>query len=164
MKLSVTNDGGLHIGDVVMLLNIGGENMECSTLSINADINSVAQMPSPSIQAPCDISAGRGIQACARTAFIITRYTKKHTNTHLCTHGNTHRCKLTMLLVWLQCWRQSGRINSGFWAELFPENNKWLCQRSKWPYTHKHTQANKHKLPKTNSQLLNSLLKSWSHT
>ncbi|XP_026220552.1 cilia- and flagella-associated protein 161 [Anabas testudineus] len=72
VKLSVTKDGELHFGDVVMLVNMGGENRECSALSINADINSLTKVPSPGIQAPCGISAGRGIQPCTRTAFIIT--------------------------------------------------------------------------------------------
>ncbi|XP_022610406.1 cilia- and flagella-associated protein 161 [Seriola dumerili] len=72
VNLSVTNDGRLHFGDVVMLVNMGGENRECSTVSINADINSLIKIPSPGIQAPCGISAGRGIQPCTRTAFIIT--------------------------------------------------------------------------------------------
>ncbi|KAM9375614.1 cilia- and flagella-associated protein 161 [Pholidichthys leucotaenia] len=72
VKLSVTNDGVLHFGDVVMLVNIGGGNRECSALSINADINSVTKTPSPGIQAPCGISAGQAVQPCTRTAFIIT--------------------------------------------------------------------------------------------
>ncbi|XP_044212686.1 cilia- and flagella-associated protein 161 isoform X1 [Thunnus albacares] len=72
VDLAVTKDGGLHFGDVVMLVNMGGENREYSALSINADINSLTKIPSPGIQAPCGISAGRGIQPCTRTAFIIT--------------------------------------------------------------------------------------------
>ncbi|KAM7396665.1 hypothetical protein PAMP_019690 [Pampus punctatissimus] len=72
VNLTVTKDGGLHFGDVVMLVNMGGENGECSALSINADINSLTKIPSPGIQAQCGISAGRGIHPCIRTAFIIT--------------------------------------------------------------------------------------------
>ncbi|XP_044050187.1 cilia- and flagella-associated protein 161 [Siniperca chuatsi] len=72
VNLTVTNDGRLHFGDVVMLVNTGGENRKCSAVSINADINSLTKIPSPGIQAPCGISAGRGIQACTRTAFVIT--------------------------------------------------------------------------------------------
>nr|XP_046250816.1 cilia- and flagella-associated protein 161 [Scatophagus argus] len=72
VKLTVTSDGKLHFGDVVMLLNMGGENRECSAVSIDADISSLMKIPSPGIQAPCGISAGRVIQACTRTAFIIT--------------------------------------------------------------------------------------------
>ncbi|KAM9352374.1 cilia- and flagella-associated protein 161 [Symphorus nematophorus] len=72
VNLAVTNDGRLHFGDVVMLVNTGGENRECSAVSINADINSFTKSLSPAIQAPCGVSAGRGIQACTRTAFIIT--------------------------------------------------------------------------------------------
>uniref|UniRef100_UPI0037E7907F cilia- and flagella-associated protein 161 n=1 Tax=Semicossyphus pulcher TaxID=241346 RepID=UPI0037E7907F len=72
VDLTVTRDSRLHFGDVVMLVNAGGENRECSAVSINADINSVAKVPSPGIQAPCGVSAGRCIQACTRTAFIIT--------------------------------------------------------------------------------------------
>lgn len=77
MNLTVSNDGKLHFGDVVMLVNMGGENRECSAVSINADINSLTKTPSPGIQAPCGISAGRVIQPCTRTAFIITRYSHK---------------------------------------------------------------------------------------
>uniref|UniRef100_H3C4N8 Cilia and flagella associated protein 161 n=1 Tax=Tetraodon nigroviridis TaxID=99883 RepID=H3C4N8_TETNG len=73
VSLSATKDGRLHFGDVVILVNVGGENRERSALSINADIHSVSMNPAPSIQAPCGVSAGR-VQACTRTAFIITRY------------------------------------------------------------------------------------------
>ncbi|XP_029010541.1 cilia- and flagella-associated protein 161 [Betta splendens] len=72
VKLSVTNDGGLHFGDIIMLVNEGGENRECSAVSINADVNSLSKAPSPGVQAPCGISAGRGLQPCTRTAFTIT--------------------------------------------------------------------------------------------
>ncbi|XP_070687515.1 cilia- and flagella-associated protein 161 [Pempheris klunzingeri] len=72
VNLTVTNDGRLHFGDVVMLVNMGGENRVPSAVSINADINSLTKVPSPCIQPPCGVSAGRGIQACTRTAFIIT--------------------------------------------------------------------------------------------
>ncbi|KAM3608711.1 uncharacterized protein V6R79_003498 [Siganus canaliculatus] len=72
VNLTLTNDGRLHFGDVVMLVNMGGENRERSVLSINADINSLTKIPSPGIQAPCEISASRDIMACTRTAFVIT--------------------------------------------------------------------------------------------
>ncbi|XP_076590275.1 cilia- and flagella-associated protein 161 isoform X2 [Chaetodon auriga] len=72
VNLTVTSDGRLHFGDVVILVNMGGENRECSVVSINADINSLTKTPSPGIQAPCGVSAGRVVQACTRTAFIIT--------------------------------------------------------------------------------------------
>ncbi|XP_068459596.1 cilia- and flagella-associated protein 161 isoform X2 [Clinocottus analis] len=72
VNLTMTNDGKVHFGDVVMLVNTGGEQRECSAVSINADINDLRMIPSPGIQAPCSVSAGRGIQACVRTAFIIT--------------------------------------------------------------------------------------------
>uniref|UniRef100_A0A3Q3AU55 Cilia and flagella associated protein 161 n=1 Tax=Kryptolebias marmoratus TaxID=37003 RepID=A0A3Q3AU55_KRYMA len=72
VNLSVTNDGYLHFGDVVMLVNIGGENRECSVVSINSDIHSLTNVPTPGIRAPCQVSAGRSIQPCTRNAFIIT--------------------------------------------------------------------------------------------
>ncbi|KAM6926844.1 cilia- and flagella-associated protein 161 [Lycodopsis pacificus] len=72
VNLTVTDDGKLHFGNVVMLVNMGGENRACSAVSINADINSVRRSSSPGIQAPCEVSAGKGIQGCVRTAFIIT--------------------------------------------------------------------------------------------
>ncbi|XP_041652436.1 cilia- and flagella-associated protein 161 [Cheilinus undulatus] len=72
VNLSVTTDGGLHFGDVVMLVNLGGENRESSAVSINADINSLIKTSLPGIKAPCGVSAGRNMQACTRTAFIIT--------------------------------------------------------------------------------------------
>uniref|UniRef100_A0A3Q3LVG8 Cilia and flagella associated protein 161 n=1 Tax=Mastacembelus armatus TaxID=205130 RepID=A0A3Q3LVG8_9TELE len=72
VELSVTKDGGLHFGDVVMLVNMGSENRECSAVCINADTNSLTKIPSPGIKAPCEISAGKVIQPCIRTAFIIT--------------------------------------------------------------------------------------------
>ncbi|KAM8750473.1 cilia- and flagella-associated protein 161 [Acanthopagrus schlegelii] len=72
VDLTVTSDGKLHFGDVVMLVNMGGEKRECSAVSINADVNSLIKIPSPGLQAPCGISAGSAIQPCTRTAFIIT--------------------------------------------------------------------------------------------
>ncbi|XP_037539591.1 cilia- and flagella-associated protein 161 [Nematolebias whitei] len=72
VNLSVTNDGNLHFGDVVMLVNMGGEHGECSVVSINCDIHSLTNVPSLGIQAPCQVSAGSSIQPCTRTAFIIT--------------------------------------------------------------------------------------------
>ncbi|KAF3688861.1 Cilia- and flagella-associated protein 161 [Channa argus] len=72
VKLSVTKDGGLHFGDVVMLVNMGGENRKCSSVSINADIKGLTKTFPPGIQAPCGISGGRGLQPCTRNAFIIT--------------------------------------------------------------------------------------------
>ncbi|XP_041853363.1 cilia- and flagella-associated protein 161 isoform X1 [Melanotaenia boesemani] len=72
VNLSGTKDGKLHFGDVVMLVNIGGENRERSAVSINADIKSLTRFPSLGIQAPCGVSAGRNVQPRTRTAFIIT--------------------------------------------------------------------------------------------
>ncbi|CAJ1056813.1 cilia- and flagella-associated protein 161 isoform X1 [Xyrichtys novacula] len=72
VSLTVTTDGRVHFGDVVMLVNLGGDNRECSAISINADFNSLTKTPTPGIKAPCGVSAGRNIQACTRTAFIIT--------------------------------------------------------------------------------------------
>ncbi|XP_038124696.1 cilia- and flagella-associated protein 161 [Cyprinodon tularosa] len=72
VDLSVSNDGQLHFGDTVMLVNIGGEKRQFSSLSINADINSVTKTPSPGIKTPCGVSAGGEIKPCIRTAFIIT--------------------------------------------------------------------------------------------
>ncbi|KAI3371372.1 hypothetical protein L3Q82_023961, partial [Scortum barcoo] len=73
VNFTVTNDGSLHFGDVVMMVNMGSQSRACSALSINADVNSLTKGTSPGIQAPCGISAGRSVQACTRTAFIITR-------------------------------------------------------------------------------------------
>uniref|UniRef100_A0A667Z3C7 Cilia and flagella associated protein 161 n=1 Tax=Myripristis murdjan TaxID=586833 RepID=A0A667Z3C7_9TELE len=72
VNLSVSKDGGLHFGDVVMLVNVGGPDRECTSISINADISSLSKTSNPVIQAPCAISAGRSLQPCARNAFIIT--------------------------------------------------------------------------------------------
>ncbi|XP_040018419.2 cilia- and flagella-associated protein 161 [Gasterosteus aculeatus] len=72
VNLTMTNDGRLHFGDVVMLVNMGGEKRECSAVSIRADINSLKRIPLAGIKAPCGVSAGSCIQACVATAFIIT--------------------------------------------------------------------------------------------
>ncbi|XP_075997955.1 cilia- and flagella-associated protein 161 [Genypterus blacodes] len=72
VSLSVVQDGRLHIGDVVMLVNVGGEDRECSALCINAHLDSVSKLPGPGIAAPCGISAGRSVLPCTRTAFVIT--------------------------------------------------------------------------------------------
>ncbi|XP_057693020.1 cilia- and flagella-associated protein 161 [Corythoichthys intestinalis] len=71
VKLSVTNDGALHFGDVVMLVNVS-EVGECYALGINAYIDNMIKVPSPGIKGPCGVSAGRSIQPSARTAFTIT--------------------------------------------------------------------------------------------
>uniref|UniRef100_A0A3Q3WEP0 Cilia and flagella associated protein 161 n=1 Tax=Mola mola TaxID=94237 RepID=A0A3Q3WEP0_MOLML len=71
VNLSGQNDGRLHFGDVVMLVNVGGEDRECSAISISADIHTVTTTPSPGIQAPCAVSAGK-VEASTRTALIIT--------------------------------------------------------------------------------------------
>uniref|UniRef100_A0A8C5DTH7 Cilia- and flagella-associated protein 161 n=1 Tax=Gouania willdenowi TaxID=441366 RepID=A0A8C5DTH7_GOUWI len=72
VTLSMSKDGGLHFGDVVMLVNVGSENRECSTVSINADLNSLRTNPSPGIRAPCGVAATRSVHPCTRTAFIIS--------------------------------------------------------------------------------------------
>ncbi|XP_028287559.1 cilia- and flagella-associated protein 161 [Parambassis ranga] len=72
VTLSLTSDGGLHFGDVVMLVNCGGQNRGRSAVSINTNIDSLTKIPFPGIQAPCGISAGRNVHPCIRTAFIIT--------------------------------------------------------------------------------------------
>ncbi|XP_060932539.1 cilia- and flagella-associated protein 161-like [Limanda limanda] len=72
VNLSLTTDGQVHFGDFVMLVNMGGENRECSSVSINAGVNNLIRIPSPGIKSPCGVSAGRGILPCRRTAFIIT--------------------------------------------------------------------------------------------
>uniref|UniRef100_A0A8C5DRB8 Uncharacterized protein n=1 Tax=Gouania willdenowi TaxID=441366 RepID=A0A8C5DRB8_GOUWI len=75
VTLSMSKDGGLHFGDVVMLVNVGSENRECSTVSINADLNSLRTNPSPGIRAPCGVAATRSVHPCTRTAFIISSFT-----------------------------------------------------------------------------------------
>lgn len=72
VNLSVSKDGSLHFGDTLMLVNMGGHNRDRSAVSINADVTSLIKVPSPGIQSPCGVSAGRDIQPCTRTALIIT--------------------------------------------------------------------------------------------
>ncbi|XP_014902432.1 cilia- and flagella-associated protein 161 [Poecilia latipinna] len=72
VNLSATFDGQLRFGDVVMLVNVGGQDREHSVLSINANVDNVTKTPLPSIKMPCGVSGGKGIQSCVRTAFIIT--------------------------------------------------------------------------------------------
>ncbi|XP_036068286.1 cilia- and flagella-associated protein 161 isoform X2 [Oryzias melastigma] len=72
VNLSVTTDGDVHFGDVVMLVNVGAGNRDRSAVSIDADVNSLMSAPSPSIPVSCGVSAGRTIQPCTRTAFIVT--------------------------------------------------------------------------------------------
>ncbi|KAM9807817.1 cilia- and flagella-associated protein 161-like [Neosynchiropus ocellatus] len=72
VQLTVSEDRKLHFGDVVLLLNIEGENPVCTTLSVNAEMNPLRKIPFASIVAPCGVSGGRRLQACARTAFVIT--------------------------------------------------------------------------------------------
>ncbi|CAL8324821.1 cilia- and flagella-associated protein 161 [Gadus morhua] len=72
VDLTVSTDGGLHIGDTVMLVNMGGSSRGCTAVSINADTSSLTNPPGPVIQAPCGVSAGQSVQPCTRTAFSIT--------------------------------------------------------------------------------------------
>ncbi|PWA14247.1 hypothetical protein CCH79_00012251, partial [Gambusia affinis] len=72
VNLSATINGELRFGDVVMLVNVGGKDREHSALSINANVDNLTKTFPPSIKMPCGVSAGKGIQACIRTAFIIT--------------------------------------------------------------------------------------------
>ncbi|XP_068128579.1 cilia- and flagella-associated protein 161 [Hyperolius riggenbachi] len=78
-ELSVSKDGLLHFGDVVMLLN--PENNEPSlsnpspvdgnyTLSVNPD-ESALNLKSH-LTAPCGVSGSSNVKPCARNAFIIT--------------------------------------------------------------------------------------------
>nr|XP_061780366.1 cilia- and flagella-associated protein 161 [Nerophis lumbriciformis] len=71
VDLTVTMDGELHFGDVVMLVNIGEQGV-CYALGVNAYVDNMVKSPCPGIVAPCGISAGRSIQPSVRTAFIIT--------------------------------------------------------------------------------------------
>ncbi|KAF7224515.1 cilia and flagella associated protein 161, partial [Nothobranchius furzeri] len=72
VNLLVTKDGEVHFGDVVMLMNKGGEHRSRSILSINANLESLIKNPSPAIKSPCGVSAGRVIQPSTRNAFIVT--------------------------------------------------------------------------------------------
>ncbi|CAL8355589.1 unnamed protein product [Lota lota] len=72
VDLTVSTDGGLHIGDSVMLVNMGGASRGRTAVSINADTSSLTRPPDPVIQAPCGVIAGQSLQPCTRTAFTIT--------------------------------------------------------------------------------------------
>lgn len=79
-ELSISKDGLLHFGDMVMLLN--PENSEESlsnpspvygnyTLSVNP-AESAIHVKSH-LSAPCGVSASSNVKPCGRSAFIITR-------------------------------------------------------------------------------------------
>ncbi|CAL8262158.1 unnamed protein product [Merluccius merluccius] len=72
VNLTVSTDGGVHIGDTAMLVNMGGSGRECTAIGINADTSSLTRPPGPVIRAPCGVSAGPSVQPCTRTAFTIT--------------------------------------------------------------------------------------------
>ncbi|XP_053742581.1 cilia- and flagella-associated protein 161 [Synchiropus splendidus] len=72
VELSPSPDGMVHFGDVVMLVNAGGESGQRSALSINATVNPFRRIPYPAIESPCGVSGGKSLQPCARTAFVIT--------------------------------------------------------------------------------------------
>uniref|UniRef100_A0A8C6SSE6 Cilia and flagella associated protein 161 n=1 Tax=Neogobius melanostomus TaxID=47308 RepID=A0A8C6SSE6_9GOBI len=72
VSLSVSTDGGVHFGDTVMLVNLGGPSRECSAVSMNADVSSLTREAFLGISAPCEVSAGRDMQPRARTSFTIT--------------------------------------------------------------------------------------------
>ncbi|XP_072255236.1 cilia- and flagella-associated protein 161 [Pyxicephalus adspersus] len=79
-ELSISTDGFLHFGDVVMLLNPENSVETLSnpfpifgnyTLSANPD-ESAVHLKSH-LTAPCGVSGSSNIKPCARNAFIITR-------------------------------------------------------------------------------------------
>ncbi|XP_031688720.1 cilia- and flagella-associated protein 161 isoform X1 [Oncorhynchus kisutch] len=70
VSLSVSVGGAVCFGDVVMLVNVCGDN-SCS-VSIYADLTNLGEGPCPAIQAPCGVSGGRSLQPCTRNAFIIS--------------------------------------------------------------------------------------------
>ncbi|XP_048829728.1 cilia- and flagella-associated protein 161 isoform X2 [Brienomyrus brachyistius] len=79
IDLTVTTDGWLHFGDVVMLVNPGGDQGEHSlgwqgrdaaAVSMHLDPGSTAM--SSLTQAPREVTATRAVESRARTAFVIT--------------------------------------------------------------------------------------------
>ncbi|KAG7271063.1 hypothetical protein CRUP_037962 [Coryphaenoides rupestris] len=95
INLTVSTDGGLHMGDTVMLVNMGDSSRERATVSIDADAGGLTRPPAgPALRAPCGVSAGPSVRPCTRTAFTIGRYTCTPTNRsmaplldHLCITG-----------------------------------------------------------------------------
>ncbi|XP_028648298.1 cilia- and flagella-associated protein 161 [Erpetoichthys calabaricus] len=78
IDLSVTADGFIHFGDVVMLLNLGREKesvnssdppREPATLSINVDETKIGKLAS--VQAPCEVTASPSLFPSVRNAFVI---------------------------------------------------------------------------------------------
>ncbi|KAG7468113.1 hypothetical protein MATL_G00139310 [Megalops atlanticus] len=80
MDLSVSTDGWLHFGDVIMLVNPGTERQnsssslekiprEPSAISINANVSTTT---ASSIEAPCDVSGAMVLEPSTRTAFVVT--------------------------------------------------------------------------------------------
>nr|DBA32003.1 TPA: hypothetical protein GDO54_007755 [Pyxicephalus adspersus] len=106
-ELSISTDGFLHFGDVVMLLNPENSVETLSnpfpifgnyTLSANPD-ESAVHLKSH-LTAPCGVSGSSNIKPCARNAFIITS---------MITHCHCNNCiaKVVFLFIILspQCFR-----------------------------------------------------------
>ncbi|XP_076848978.1 cilia- and flagella-associated protein 161 [Brachyhypopomus gauderio] len=79
VSLTVSQDGFLHFGDTVMLVNPGGTKADprnpC-TVSIIADLSSVRSHPQanfePYLQGPCQVGGASSLKPCVRNAFVIT--------------------------------------------------------------------------------------------
>ncbi|XP_023698845.1 cilia- and flagella-associated protein 161 isoform X2 [Paramormyrops kingsleyae] len=80
IDLTVTTDGWLHFGDVVILVNPGGDQGEHSlgwqtkrdaaAVSMHLDPSSAAM--SSLTQTPREVTATRAVESCGRTAFVVT--------------------------------------------------------------------------------------------
>ncbi|XP_005989662.1 cilia- and flagella-associated protein 161 [Latimeria chalumnae] len=77
--LSITVDGLLHIGDVVMLRNPGSERLNLNSIDPPQDQSTLVITPDESafscgssLKAPCGVSANKNLVPSVRSAFVIT--------------------------------------------------------------------------------------------
>uniref|UniRef100_W5N582 Cilia and flagella associated protein 161 n=2 Tax=Lepisosteus oculatus TaxID=7918 RepID=W5N582_LEPOC len=74
IDLSVTNDGLVHFGDVIMLVNPDSASLDspCEPAALGMNTDASELRGASFVCAPCEVSASRSLTPCVRNAFVIT--------------------------------------------------------------------------------------------
>ncbi len=132
----MSQDGFLHFGDTVMLVNSGGgehEQRGSCVLSIIADSSNITSQSDtnsvPHLLGPLQVGGAHSMTPCVRSAFIITRY---QTCTFKLTQSHTHSgWSVLSSVVCVQCWWDLRWRGAPIRSKLCPENDRRLCRRGK---------------------------------
>nr|XP_033775756.1 cilia- and flagella-associated protein 161 [Geotrypetes seraphini] len=78
IDLSISTDGFVHFGDVVILINRDIEPVRTFSplfdVSLSANPDEITLHTKVSLETPCAVSASTNVRPQARNAFVITRY------------------------------------------------------------------------------------------